>query len=167
MRCATHSDVETNLACGKCGKPICPKCLVETPVGARCRECANVRRLPTYSITPVQYLRAVAAGLFVAIAVGIGWAWLRSEVGILGWSLLLGLILGSSVAYAIAEIVSRAVNQKRGTPLQVIACTCFVVCYVVSWVGLSEDALTFFLSFDLYDIVIVAVGVFIAAARLR
>jgi phosphotransferase system glucose/maltose/N-acetylglucosamine-specific IIC component len=167
MRCAAHGDVETNLACGKCGTPICPKCLVETPVGARCRKCANVRRLPTYNITPVQYVKAVAAGLVMAIAVGIAWAWLRSEVGVLGWSLTLGLILGSAVAYAIAEIVSRAINQKRGRPLQAIACTCFVLCYAVSWVGLSGQTLTFFLHFDLIDILIVILGVVVAAARLR
>src|SRR5512136_2160734 len=107
MRCATHNDVETGLSCGKCGTPICPKCLVETPVGARCRQCANVKRLPTYSIKPFQYARAVAAGLLVAVAVGVAWAWLRSEVHILGWSLTVGLILGAGAAYVIAEVVSR------------------------------------------------------------
>jgi len=112
-------------------------------------------------------LKAVAAGLLVAIAVGMGWAWLRSEVSILGWGLTLGLILGSAVAYAIAEIVSRVVNQKRGRPLQVIACSCFVLCYTVSWVGISGDTLTLFLHFSLIDILIVILGVVIAAARLR
>lgn len=167
MKCATHSDVETGLACGKCGTPICPKCLVETPVGARCRACANVKRLPTYSVKPVQYVKAVAAGLVVAIAIGIGWAWLRWEVDILAWSLTAGLILGSLVAYGIAEIVSRVVNQKRGRPLQVIACSCFVLCYIISWVGLSGETLTFFLHFDFIDMLIVILGVVIAAARLR
>lgn len=167
MKCAIHSEVETGLACGKCGTPICPKCLVETPVGARCRKCAHVRRLPTYTITPVQYSKAIAAGLGVAIAVGIGWAWLRSTVDILAWSLTVGLILGSVVAYGIAEIVSRSVNRKRGLPLQVIACACFVLCYVISWVGISEEALTLFLHFDLIDILVVILGVVIAAARLR
>src|SRR5512136_3024387 len=114
MKCATHADVETGLACGKCGTPICPKCLVETPVGARCKQCANVRRLPTYSITPAQYVKATAAGLAVAVAVGICWAWLRYEVNMLAWSITAGLILGSLVAYGIAEVVSRAINQKRG-----------------------------------------------------
>ncbi|MDM8000991.1 MAG: hypothetical protein QUS33_13645 [Dehalococcoidia bacterium] len=167
MKCAIHTDVETGLSCGKCGTPICPKCLVETPVGARCRQCANVRRLPTYTITPGQYAKAIAAGVGVALAVGVGWAWLRSTVDILAWSLTAGLILGSVVAYGIAEIVSRVVNQKRGRPLQVIACACFVLCYVVSWFGISQETVTVFLHFDLIDIVILLVGVVIAAARLR
>ena len=35
-RCAEHPDVETGLRCGRCETPICPKCMIMTPVGARC-----------------------------------------------------------------------------------------------------------------------------------
>jgi hypothetical protein len=167
MKCATHTDVETGLACGKCGTPICPKCLVETPVGTRCRKCANVRRLPTYSITPVQYLRAVAAGVGVAIAVGIAWAWLRIAVDIPFLGFMTALLLAAGAAYVIAEVVSRVINRKRGTPLQIIAGACFVLSYLVSNVWLSENALTFFAYFDLIDILIVAVGIAVTTARLR
>ena len=167
MKCATHNDVETGLACGKCGTPICPRCLVETPVGARCRECANVRRLPTYSITPVQYLRAVAAGVGIAVAVGVAWAWLRIAVDIPFFGFMTALLLAAGAAYVIAEVVSRVINRKRGTPLQIIAGACFVLSYLVSNVWLSENALTFFAYFDLIDILIVAVGIAVATARLR
>ena len=57
MQCATHPDVETELGCSRCGKAICPRCLVHTPVGARCRECANVRRIPTYNVSADLMLR--------------------------------------------------------------------------------------------------------------
>jgi hypothetical protein len=167
MKCATHNDVETGLACGKCGTPICPRCLVETPVGARCRKCAGVRRLPTYSITPVQYLRAVAAGVGIAIAVGVAWAWLRIAVDIPFFGFMTALLLAAGAAYVIAEVVSRVINRKRGTPLQIIAGACFVLSYLVSNVWLSENALTFFAYFDLIDILIVAVGIAVATARLR
>jgi hypothetical protein len=167
MKCAIHHDVETSLACGRCGTPICPRCLVETPVGARCSKCANVRRLPTYSITPVQYLRAVAAGLFVAIAVGTAWAWLRIAVDIPFFGLMVALLLAAGAAYAIAEVVSRVINRKRGLPLQIIAGGCFVLSYLVSNVWLSGNALTFFTHFNLIDILVVAVGIAVATARLR
>jgi hypothetical protein len=167
MRCAAHGDVETNLACGKCGKPICPKCLVETPVGARCRECANVRRLPTYNIRPVQYVKAVAAGVGIAVAVGVAWAWLRIALDIPFFGFMTALLLAAGAAYAIAEVVSRVINQKRGVPLQVIAGACFVLSYLVSNVWLSGNALTFFASFDLIDILIVILGIVVAAGRLR
>jgi hypothetical protein len=167
MKCATHNDVETGLACGKCGTPICPRCLVETPVGSRCRACANVRRLPTYNVKPIQYIEAVAAGLAIAIVVGIAWAWLRIAVQIPFFGLMTALLLAAGAAYAIAEVVSRVINQKRGVPLQVIAGACFVLSYLVSNVWLSGNALTFFASFDLIDILIVIVGIAVSTARLR
>ena len=167
MKCAIHNDVETGLACGKCGTPICPKCLVETPVGARCRKCANVRRLPTYNITPVQYFKAVAAGLGVAIVVGIAWAWLRIAVDVPFFGLMVALLLAAGAAYVIAEVVSRVINRKRGMPLQIIAGVCFVLSYLASNVWLSGNALTFFAHFDLIDILIVIVGIVVVAARLR
>jgi hypothetical protein len=39
MYCANHPNVETELSCGRCGKPICTRCLVHMEVGIRCREC--------------------------------------------------------------------------------------------------------------------------------
>jgi len=39
--CHKHPKVHTALACGKCGKFICPKCVVPSPAGTRCRECAK------------------------------------------------------------------------------------------------------------------------------
>ena len=62
MRCAAHPQTETYLSCGKCGKPICPACLVQTPVGARCKKCANVRPDLVYHISTPYLLRAIAAG---------------------------------------------------------------------------------------------------------
>ena len=56
LYCANHSSVETLLRCSKCGKPICTRCIVQTPVGARCRECANVQRLPIYQVGAVSVM---------------------------------------------------------------------------------------------------------------
>jgi hypothetical protein len=167
MKCAAHHDVETSLACGRCGTPICPRCLVETPVGARCSKCANVKRLPTYQVSTAQYAKAMAAGLVIAVALGIAWAWLRMTIEVPFFGLTVSLVLGAGAAFAISEVVSRVINRKRGTPLQVIAAACFVLCYVVSNVGISSHMLTFFLNFDLYDLVVLAVGVLITTSRLR
>ena len=48
VRCSYHPDTVTRLRCSRCGKPICPRCGVRTPVGLRCPDCAGVRGLPTY-----------------------------------------------------------------------------------------------------------------------
>ena len=39
MFCYRHPDRETWLRCGRCDQPICTKCSVMGPVGARCRVC--------------------------------------------------------------------------------------------------------------------------------
>src|SRR5690349_7239594 len=67
MYCATHPKVETTLRCGKCGTPICPKCMVMTPVGARCRTCANVRPMAMYEVKPELLLRGLLAGVVSAL----------------------------------------------------------------------------------------------------
>jgi hypothetical protein len=168
MKCAAHPNVETNLACSRCGTPICPKCLVQTPVGARCPKCAGMRRLPTYEVKPQHYVRAVGFGLLVAVAVGVAWAWLREVIPLFAFSLLLSILLAAGVGYAIGEVVSRSVNRKRGVPLQVIGGACFLVSYLVSHVGLSPDAtLLFFAHFSLYDLLVLALGMIVTIGRLR
>src|SRR5688572_1451926 len=37
--CAIHTSVETTLRCNKCGRYMCVKCAVRTPVGYRCKQC--------------------------------------------------------------------------------------------------------------------------------
>ncbi len=39
--CAKHTKTITRLRCGRCEAPICPKCIVYTPAGTRCRLCSK------------------------------------------------------------------------------------------------------------------------------
>lgn len=41
--CYRHPDRETNVSCSRCGRPICPDCMYDSPVGMRCPECARDR----------------------------------------------------------------------------------------------------------------------------
>jgi membrane associated rhomboid family serine protease len=41
--CYLHPARETGLACSNCGRPICPECVTQAPVGLRCPECAGRR----------------------------------------------------------------------------------------------------------------------------
>ena len=68
--CARHASVETVLRCGRCETPICPRCSVSTPVGMRCRDCAQVRRPPMYELSGRYLWRALAAALGLVIAGG-------------------------------------------------------------------------------------------------
>lgn len=161
MKCACRSGIETNLSCSKCGRPICPKCLVQTPVGARCPSCANVHKLPTYSVPARYYLRASGAGLGVAVVGGFIWGLIEAWVPFFS----LNLILAPAFGYAISEVVSLASNRKRGIGLAVVAGIALVVSYLVAM--LAGIFLPWGFHFHLLDLLAIALGVVVAVARLR
>ena len=161
MRCAYHPKVETLLRCSKCEKPICSRCANLTPVGSRCRECAGLRRLPTFDARPVDILRAVGAALVVGLAVGavLGFAdalfppvlqWLLRAAGLVG------------AGYLVGEAVSVATNRKRGAPFQIIAVVGFVAGYAVFEL-LTRDLIVG----DVYTIVGFIIGLALAIGRVR
>jgi membrane associated rhomboid family serine protease len=44
-RCYRHPNVETGVHCTRCGRPICPECMIPAPVGHQCPDCvAEARR---------------------------------------------------------------------------------------------------------------------------
>jgi len=159
MKCATHPDVETNLRCGKCGKPICPRCMVQTPVGARCRECAKLYKLPTYHVSTIYYLRAIGTALGMGAVGGVLW-WLVD----IFLFFYIGLILAAGIGYVIGELVSISVNRKRSPWLAGIAGVGVVISYLVSI--FLPGGLIIGLRI-LFDLLAVAVGIYIAVSRLR
>lgn len=163
MKCATHPDVETSLACSKCGKPICPRCLVQTPVGARCRDCARADKLPTYAVKPTHYLKAIGAMLGTAIACGFIWAVIDASISFFSFN----IILAGGAGYAIAEVVSRSVNRKRGPVLAVIASFGVIISYVITIILPFGHFFPGFGPGFLFDLLALVVGIVVAVNRLR
>src|SRR5919106_142744 len=85
MRCAADPSVETYLRCGRCEKPICPRCLIQTPVGARCRDCAQLRKLPMFQVGPIDYLRGIGGGLAAGVGGGLALVFIQRLVPIFGF----------------------------------------------------------------------------------
>jgi len=157
VRCVRHPDVETNLTCGKCGDPICPKCMVQTPVGARCPKCANLRKLPVFEVPATYYLRAVAAGLVSAGALGAVWAFIP-------FAGFFVLIIGAALGFAVGEAISYSVNRKRGRGLQVIAGVSVLVAFIVR--GILEYGVDFQAMFtSVYGVIALAIGLVVAVSR--
>jgi hypothetical protein len=65
--CAFHPGVETNVSCPDCERYICPKDMVDTPVGYKCRECGLVGRPKLGGVKPKQLLYGSLAGLGAAL----------------------------------------------------------------------------------------------------
>lgn len=71
--CYRHPNRETNVSCSRCGRPICPECMHDSPVGMRCPECAGqrtrARALPTRRAgTPYGTYGLIALNVIVFIA---------------------------------------------------------------------------------------------------
>lgn len=110
-RCSYHPDVETELTCTQCGKPICPKEMVLTPVGYKCPDDARMKRAQYTFVKPHQFLRALAAAVGVGVLGGL-------VLGAIAFGgLWLGLIWGS----VMAEAVRRASGGHRGVEVGVAA----------------------------------------------
>ncbi|MCI0856748.1 MAG: hypothetical protein J4N98_08660 [Chloroflexi bacterium] len=162
MQCAAHPSVETELACGKCEKPICPKCLHYTPVGVRCRECANLKRLPQYELSIAYVARGLGAALVVGAVAGAIW-------GVIPFGFI-GLLVGGGAGYMIGESVSIATNRKVGVQVQVLAGAGVVLAFVVRGamlISLRNWDIEFVLLRDVFGYLALALAMFVAVGRLR
>ncbi|MGV8083753.1 MAG: hypothetical protein AB2L09_09015 [Coriobacteriia bacterium] len=65
--CAFHRGVETDVRCPECGRYICPKDMVDTPVGYKCRECGLSRKPKLGGVKP----RQLALGALSALGAGV------------------------------------------------------------------------------------------------
>lgn len=159
MECARHPGTETGLTCGRCGTPICPRCVVMTDVGGRCPECAPARKLPQLEISPIMLVRGSVAAAVAGLVVGALWGMLLP-----GGFGFFSIFLGMGVGWAVSEPVSLATNRKAGTILQVAAALGVVLAYIVRNLVDSGDIIA---SNDLSGYLAVGAGVLVAVNRLR
>jgi hypothetical protein len=117
LYCANHPQTPTQLRCNKCGKPICTKCAVRTPVGYRCREC--VRGQQAVFETALWYDYLVAA----VIALPIG-AISAAILGRLGFFMFFLAPVAGGIT---AELVRAAVRRRRGRYLTMAAAGAFLL----------------------------------------
>ena len=105
--CARHQNVQTRLRCGRCEKPICPKCTNMGPVGARCRDCLSNKGSHIYKVGIGQLALAFGA----AIVLGALGAIL---VGMLGTWALFALFYAPALGPVLGKFVTRITKGKRG-----------------------------------------------------
>lgn len=106
--CANHPGEQTFVRCGRCEKPICVRCMVDTPVGKRCRECSSNKTHLSES-TPLQVARA-GVGALLAALVSAG------MVAQLGYLIVLLPIYG----YVVGEAALWAGQRRRSRAIEVV-----------------------------------------------
>lgn len=69
--CSYHKGVETGVSCVTCGRYICPKDWIDTPVGYKCRDCGRSVKPSMGGVKPRQYLLGAAAGIGGGVVLGL------------------------------------------------------------------------------------------------
>jgi tetratricopeptide (TPR) repeat protein len=156
LYCANHPSVETMLRCNRCGKPICTRCAVQTPVGYRCRECVGRQQAVYFTGGIADY----AIGAAIALVLGGLAALLMSRLSF--W--FFALILGAPIGIGIAEAVRFAVRRRRSRYLWLAVAGGIVV-------GALPAVLFALVGLSLWPLVSLGLYLFLAvsatAARLR
>jgi hypothetical protein len=111
--CANHPTVETMLRCNRCGKPICTRCAVRTPVGYRCKACVGQQQAVYYAGGVGDY---IIGGIMATVLGGLA-GLVMSLLG--AW--FFALILGPTIGIGIGEAVRLAVRRRRSRYLWISA----------------------------------------------
>jgi hypothetical protein len=131
--CAVHPTVETTLRCNKCGRYMCVKCAVRTPVGYRCRECVHQQQDTFYSAAQRDYV--IAAVVSFVLSIPISYILIR-----MGFFLIIFLALPAGGL--ISEIVFRAVNRRRGRYIWAVVAAGIILGAIAPLVPLLSEMLT-------------------------
>ena len=167
--CSNHPATLTAVACGKCGKYICPRCMIYTPVGVRCRPCAQLRKAPQFDV-PLSRVALAGAG---ALATAV-FAWLIVlQVPFFIWLLSIG------VGLAVGEVASRLAMRRVNRTLEVTVGVAVVAGFTLVRVfqilnpGLGYhprvtgfEAVSITLN-DPFSLILIGLAVFFAITRLR
>ena len=156
VACARDPEVQTALRCSRCDTPICPKCLVHTPVGARCRDCARISRSPVYTLGSSEIIRAAGASIILGVVMGLIWGFV-----LLPFSFgFFGIFIGAGLGYAFTRALEFSTGRKRGPAVVAFA----VVGIAIAW-GMQflfvEPRLA------MYDLLAVGVAIYFAYQNLR
>ena len=155
-QCARHPEVETALRCSRCETPICPRCLVQTPVGARCKECARIAKNPIYTLTTGAALKAAGASVVGGVVMGLIWGLI-----LLPFTFgLLSIFVGAGLGWVFTRLLEVVTRRKRGP---------YVVGFAVGGIAIAWAMQLLFVParVALYGLVAAAVAVYFAYQNLR
>ncbi len=109
VNCSRHPKIETGLTCASCGTPICPKCMVVTPVGMKCPNCGKSKNSVLFTVSPGRFaLSAIVALIAGALATLIG------GIGFFAW------FIAAPYGYFAGTTIMKAAGMKRGSKMEIL-----------------------------------------------
>ncbi len=157
--CFYHPDTPTALHCNRCGKPICPKDAVRTPVGYRCKDCVRQQQDVFFNAMPIDYVIAA----LVSLPAGYLAQRIAPQFGF--FIIFIGPLLGGLVG----EVIWRASRKRRGRYTWIAALAGLSIGALAAALPKLEIALAFGggITVLLWDVVFFALMAGSVVARLR
>jgi len=133
--CSFHPGVDTEMRCAECERYICPKDMVATPVGYKCKVCAKPARSQYTVVKPRQLVRAILVGGAVGVGGGIA----------LSFAPFGGIFAGALWGLATAEAARRASGGHREWAVGIVAVVAIALGLGAAWLigtyNIAFDAL--------------------------
>lgn len=165
--CTRHPKVETVITCAKCNTPICPKCMVVTPVGMKCRDCGTNKDSVLFKVRPERFL---LAGITAVIA-GV----LAGGIGMIGGLFI--IFVSVAYGYFAGSMILKASGMKRGLKLEILAGAGMVlggllpkllpVIAIISAGGNFGSAITAVLFGNVFYWIVLAISTACAVSKIR
>ncbi len=105
--CVNHPNVETNLRCNRCERPICTQCAVLTPTGYRCKDCVRTQQKTFETTQTIDYPLAIV----IAGVLGFAGSLVASFLG------FFTIFIAPVAGVIIAEAVRMATGKRRSKRL--------------------------------------------------
>jgi hypothetical protein len=107
--CAKHPEREASLRCIRCDRLMCSQCIVKTPTGYICQDCARRAEDKFFHATNQDYwIQGAACFIGMALAAAIIW---QTRIAS---QLLFSVFIGPVVGGAVAEVALRMTERRRG-----------------------------------------------------
>jgi hypothetical protein len=130
--------------------------MIQTPVGARCRDCARISKSPIYTVSAGTFTIAAAAAVIGGIIMGLIWGFILLPFSVGFFSIFIGAGLG----YGFTRVMEFATGRKRGPVIVGLACCGIGIAWAMQFLFVDTRIV-------LYDLVAVGVGVYMAYYNLR
>ena len=169
--CLRHPHTVSNLRCNRCNDLICPECMVQSPVGARCPECATVGQAPIFRATPRELTATIALSLGAAVVFGAVYGLIVWVLWNLPFNFQIGNVAASMIialaGAPIGEFVRRAGKYKLDKRLRIVAAGTMFLMWVVGIILSTTLGVWSGIFINIIGYLGLGIGVYVAMNRVR